>query len=157
MPITKHSMININTSGWVQAHTWSTKSYMTEKALVLRYFPEYPDASDRWSNYGEPKVAEVELDGPGSVTIGQEAMFDVYVTFKGEPYLNADVKYVKAILYNGAGETVLVAEATPVEEGHYVFTLTAEESAKLVLVPTSSKSQWFQVLSTNLPSLLLNS
>jgi hypothetical protein len=105
---------------------------MTEKTLVLRYFPDYPDASDRWSNYGEPKVAEVELDGPGSVTIGQEAVFDVYVTFKSEPYLNADVKYVKAILYNGAGETVLVAEATPVEEGHYIFTLTAAESAKLV-------------------------
>ena len=55
----------------------------------------------------------------------------MYVTFKSEPYLNADVKYVKAILYNGAGETVLVAEATAVEEGHYVFTLTAEESGKL--------------------------
>jgi hypothetical protein len=71
------------------------KVFMTEKTLVLRYFPDYPDASDRWSNYGEPKVAEVELDGPGSVTIGQEAVFDVYVTFKSEPYLNADVKYVK--------------------------------------------------------------
>jgi len=105
--------------------------YMTEKALVLRYFPEYPDASDRWSNYGEPKVADVSVEGPEAVTIGQEVKFDVFVTFKGEPYLNADVKYVKAILYNALGETVLVAEATAAEEGHYVFTLTAEESAKL--------------------------
>ncbi len=107
------------------------KVFMTEKTLTLKNFADYPDLADRWSNYGEPKVADVELDGPGSVTIGQEAAFDVYVTFKGEPYLNADVKYVKAILYNGAGETVLVAEAVAAEEGHYVFTLTAEESGKL--------------------------
>lgn len=108
------------------------KVFMTEKTLTLKHFADYPDLADRWSNYGEPKVATAEVEGPASVTIGQEASFDVFVTFKGEPYANADVKYVKAILYNAAGETVLVSEATAVEEGHFVFTLTAEESAKLV-------------------------
>jgi peptide/nickel transport system substrate-binding protein len=108
------------------------KVFMTEKTLTLKHFADYPDLADRWSNYGEPKVATAEVEGPASVTIGQEAKFDVFVTFKGEPYANADVKYVKAILYNAAGETVLVSEATAAEEGHFVFTLTAEESAKLV-------------------------
>lgn len=107
------------------------KVFMTEKTLTLKHFADYPDLADRWSNYGEPMVADVEVDGPGSVTIGQEAAYDVFVTFKGEPYANANVKYVKAILYNSAGETVLVSEAIAAEEGHYVFTLTAEESAKL--------------------------
>ncbi len=108
------------------------KVFMTEKTLTLKHFADYPDLADRWSNYGEPKVATAEVEGPASVTIGQEASFDVFVTFNGEPYANADVKYVKAILYNAAGDTVLVSEATAVEEGHFVFTLTAEESAKLV-------------------------
>lgn len=107
------------------------KVFQVEKSLTLKNFDAYPDLADRWSNYGVPKRAEVELDGPGQVTIGQEATFDVYITFQGEPYANADIKYVKAILYNAVGETVLVTEAAPVEEGKYSVTLSAEDTAKL--------------------------
>ena len=38
--------------------------------------------ADKWSRFGAPKIAAVEVDGPGQVKIGKEAIFDVFVTFK---------------------------------------------------------------------------
>jgi peptide/nickel transport system substrate-binding protein len=58
------------------------KAFLTEKSLTLKNFADYPDLADRWASYGEPKLATVELDGPGQVKIGDEATFDVYITFK---------------------------------------------------------------------------
>jgi peptide/nickel transport system substrate-binding protein len=107
------------------------KVFLTEKTAVVKHFADYPYLADRWGNFGVPFIAEVELDGPGQVTIGEEAAYDVFVTFEGEPY-NADyVKYVKVMLYDATGATVLVKEAEFVEEGLYKVTLTAEETGKL--------------------------
>ena len=107
------------------------KVFLTEKTLTLKQNADYADLSDRWATFGVPMVAEVEVDGPGQVTIGQEATFDVFVTFNGEPYLDSNVKYVKVMLYDATGATVLVTEATLVEEGKYSVTLTAEDTGKL--------------------------
>ncbi len=107
------------------------KVFLTEKTAVVKHYADYPYLADRWGNFGVPFIAEVELDGPGQVTVGEEAAYDVFVTFKGEPY-NADyVKYVKVMLYDATGATVLVKEAEFVEEGLYKVTLTAEETGKL--------------------------
>lgn len=107
------------------------KVYLTEKTAVVSHFADYPYLAERWANFGVPMVAEVELDGPGQVTIGQEATYDVYVTFQGEPYKSENVKYVKVMLYDATGATVLVTEAAMVEEGLYSVTLTAEQTGKL--------------------------
>ncbi|MEN6524829.1 MAG: ABC transporter substrate-binding protein [Anaerolineaceae bacterium] len=129
-----------NMKTWYEAHGhywigtgpyYLDKVFMTEKTLTLKSFADYPDLSDRWANYGVPKIAEVELDGPGQVTIGGEATFDVYVTFQGEPYASADVKTVKVMLYDATGATVLVTEAQLVEEGQYSVTLAAADTEKL--------------------------
>lgn len=105
--------------------------FFTEKTAVVKHFADYPYPAERWSAFGEPVVAEVDMEGPAQVAVGEEAKFDVFVTFKGEPYKAADVKYVKAMLYNAEGATVLVKEAELVEEGKYSVTLTAEETAGL--------------------------
>lgn len=105
--------------------------FFTEKTAVVKHFADYPYPAERWSAFGEPVVAEVDMEGPAQVAIGEEAKFDVFVTFKGEPYKVDDVKYVKAMLYDAEGATVLVKEAELVEEGKYVVTLTAEETAGL--------------------------
>jgi len=107
------------------------QAFMTEKSLVLKQFADYPDLADRFAGYGEPKLADVEIDGPGQVKIGEEATFNVYVTYKEEPYAAADIKQVKYLLYDAAGEIVAVKDATMVEDGTYEIVLDAATTGAL--------------------------
>ena len=107
------------------------KAFLTEKSLTLKNFADYPDLADRWASYGEPKLATVELDGPGQVKIGDEATFDVYITFKDMPYPTAEIKQVKFLLYNAKNEIVSVSEAVAVEDGLYSIVLDAATTALL--------------------------
>jgi len=107
------------------------KAFLTEKSLTLKQFADYPDLSDRWSNYGTPKLAVVELDGPGQVKIGEEATFEVYVTFEDEAYPVDEIKLVKFLLYNAKNEIVEVGEAVAVEDGLYNVVLDAASTALL--------------------------
>ena len=109
--------------------------FVTEKSLVLKNFAEFPDLADRWSGFSEPKLATTVLDGPGQVTAGSEAVFDVTVYFKSAPYLLVDIQRVKYILYDATGAVVSVGDATAVADGQYQVTLSAEETSKL---PTGS-------------------
>lgn len=105
--------------------------FTTEKSLVLKNNTAFIDYADRWSSFSDPKRATVVLDGPGQVTAGQEAVFDVIVNFKDEAYLNEDIKQVKYILYDTSGATVAVGEAEAVGEGQFTVTLDAESTSKL--------------------------
>lgn len=105
--------------------------FTTEKSLVLKNFTDYPDLADRWSAFKDPKRATVVLDGPGQVTSGQEAAFDVIINFKDEPYANADLKQVKYILYGSTGDVIAVGDAEAVGEGQYQVTLDADITSKL--------------------------
>jgi peptide/nickel transport system substrate-binding protein len=107
------------------------KVFLTEKSLTLKNNPEFPDLADRWSNFGEPKLAEAQLDGAGQVKIGDEATFDIFVTFKGEPYPQAEIKQVKYLLYNAKGEVALVGLADVVADGQYKVVLPKDVTAKL--------------------------
>jgi peptide/nickel transport system substrate-binding protein len=120
------------------AHFWQgTGPYMldgafpTEKTLTLARFEDYPDLADRWSGFTEPKLAEVELDGPGQVTIGDEAAFDLFVNFHGEPYASDEIKFVKYLLYNAKGEIVEIGEVEATTDGQYSIVLSSETTSKL--------------------------
>lgn len=121
-----------------QGHFWVgtgpyylDQAFLVEKSLVLKHFADYPDPADRWSAFGEPKLADVEIDGPGQVTIGGEAVFDVYVDFDGAPYEADEIKMVKFLLYDANNEIVAVEEAELVEDGLYQIVLDAETTADL--------------------------
>jgi peptide/nickel transport system substrate-binding protein len=105
--------------------------FTTEKSLVLKNFADFPDLADRWSSFSDPKRATVVLDGPGQVAAGEEAIFDVIVNFKDEPYANEDIKQAKYILYDTTGAVVAVGDAEAVGEGQYQVTLDAETTSKL--------------------------
>jgi len=107
------------------------QAFLTEKSLVLKHFADYPDLADRWSAFGVPKLADVEIDGPGQVTIGEEAVFDVYVDFGDEAYPADEIKMVKFLLYDANGEIVAVEEAEVVEDGLYQVILDAETTGQL--------------------------
>ncbi|MEN6528269.1 MAG: ABC transporter substrate-binding protein [Anaerolineaceae bacterium] len=121
-----------------QGHMWIgtgpyylDKVFLTEKSAVLKRFADFPDDADRWSSFGEPKLAMVEIDGPGQVTIGQEAKFDVYVTYNDEPYAANEIKVVKYLLYNAKNEIVKVGEVVAAEDGLYSIVLDAATTGAL--------------------------
>ena len=109
--------------------------FTTEKSLVLKNNENFVDLADRWAEFSEPKVATTVLDGPGQVKAGDEAVFDVTVSFKDEPYLQSDVRRVKYILYDATGAVVTVGDATAIADGQYQVTLDAATTSKL---PTGS-------------------
>jgi len=111
------------------------KVFTTEKTAVLKNFSDFPDLADRWAIFSEPKRAATILDGSGQVKVGEEAVFEVTITFKDQPYLLSDISQVKYILYDTTGTVVSVGDATAVEDGQYQVILSAAETGKL---PTGS-------------------
>ena len=65
------------------------------------------------------------MDGPGSVTIGEEATYDVFVTFEGEDYAVDDISMVKYLVFDATGELVHVGDAAAVGDGHWQAVLSA--------------------------------
>ena len=109
--------------------------FTTEKSLVLKNNEDFIDLADRWAVFSEPKTATTSLDGPGQVKAGEEAVFDVTVSFKDDPYLQSDVRRVKYILYDATGAVVTVGDATAIADGQYQVTLDAATTSSL---PTGS-------------------
>ncbi len=116
----------------------------TAQTVVLERNPDYPDTSDKWAGFGEPKMATVEVDGPGQVVKGQEVTFDVYVTFAGEPYPADEIAGVAYLVFDDAGNLLAKGDAALVEDGHYQVVLTgdvtggfAEGAARLEIAVTS--------------------
>jgi peptide/nickel transport system substrate-binding protein len=129
-----------NLAAWYDAHNnfwvgtgpyYLDQVFLTENVASMLYNPDFPDMADRWSGFSTPKIAEVEMDGPGQVVIGEEATFDVYVTFEGEAYPGDEIKEVKYILYDATGALVEVGEATMVADGQYSVVLSAEATGAL--------------------------
>jgi peptide/nickel transport system substrate-binding protein len=129
-----------NLGKWVreQGHFWLgtgpfylNKVFTIENTLTLSRNENYPDAADRWSGFGTPKLSTVEVDGAGQVKIGDEAKFDVYITFGEEPYPNAELGVVKYLLFDAKGALVATGEAEAVSDGQFLVTLPADVTSKL--------------------------
>jgi len=130
-----------NLKAWYTAHGhywvgtgpyYLDKVFTTEKTLVLKNNPDFPDLADRWASFSTPKLATAALDGPAQVKVGDTPTFDVNVTFNNAPYANADIKQVKYLLYDATGAVVSTGDATSVADGHYQVMLTADVTSKLV-------------------------
>jgi len=106
--------------------------YLVEKTLTLKHNPYFPDDSGKWDIFSAPKLATAEVDGPGRVTIGEEAVFDVYLNDPdGNPYPADEVAEVKYILYDATGAIVQVAPTEFVSDGYYTITLGADVTGAL--------------------------
>jgi peptide/nickel transport system substrate-binding protein len=130
----------LNLTAWYerQGHFWLgtgpyylDQVFLTEKTLTLKNNGWYTDPSDRWSNFGEPKIADVTITGPNQVTVGDEATFNIEVSYLGAPYPQAEIKKVTVLLYNAEGTIVSVSEATAVADGQYEVVLTSADTSQL--------------------------
>lgn len=133
-------------------HFWASNGpyilkdvFLTEQVATVVYNPDYPFDSDRWAAFGAPKLAEVEVEGEGSVVLGTDVVFDVAVTFEGEAYPDAEITRVFGLVYDGTGALVAEIDAELVEDGAYTVTIPADVSAEMeagaskvevVVVPT---------------------
>jgi peptide/nickel transport system substrate-binding protein len=110
---------------------WLQGAFPLEGTVIVRQNTNYIDNADRWSGFEAPKIAEVEVDGPGRVDVGAEASFDVYVTFQGEPYLLDEINNVGWLLFDATGEMVAQGEGTAVEDGLYQIVLSSDVTSGL--------------------------
>lgn len=131
-----------NLKNWYTAHGhfwigtgpyYVDKAYLTEKTITMKNNGWFTDPSDRWAKFSSPKLATVALEGPDLVKIGEKATFNVAVTTAdAAPYLKADIKQVKYLLYDSTGAVIQVGEATATGDGAYEIVLDTDVTSKLV-------------------------
>ncbi|HSV85767.1 MAG TPA: ABC transporter substrate-binding protein [Levilinea sp.] len=100
------------------------RAFPIEGNVILQRNPNHPDNATKWDRWAAPAIAEVEVDGPARVTIGEEATFEVFVSFAGNPYAVADVREVKFLLFDATGVLAQVGVATAIEDGLWEVALT---------------------------------
>jgi peptide/nickel transport system substrate-binding protein len=127
---------------WVGTGPFYLESvFPIEGSVTLARYEAYPDKSDKWARFSAPKISVVDLTGPASVTVGQDATFDVFVTYQDAPYPQAEVTGVKFLLFDATGALVATGEATFVADGQYQIVLPttglAAGSNKLEVAVTS--------------------
>jgi peptide/nickel transport system substrate-binding protein len=107
------------------------KAFPVEKTMTLRRFEDFPDPANKWSGFGTPMLPVVEVDGPGRVNIGDEATYDVFITFEGNPYPADEIAGVKYLVFDSTSAVVASDQATAAEEGHYTVTLGSDFTSTL--------------------------
>ncbi len=105
--------------------------YPVEGALVMRHYPDFPDPGDKWLRFTEPRIPELTLDGPLTVTGAGLATFILDVTFQSEPYPAQGIAAVEYLLFDAAGDRVAAGDAEPVAPGRWEVRLDAEQVAAL--------------------------
>lgn len=117
---------------WVNAGPFVLDEvFPVEKTISLTRYDAYPDPADKWSRFGAPKIASVEMDGAGQVQSGSEAIFDVYVDFNGEPYPNEEISEVNYLLFDATGNLVRTGKAEAMDAGHYQVILPEDVTSQL--------------------------
>jgi peptide/nickel transport system substrate-binding protein len=99
------------------------KAFPVEGTLILQRNEQFPDMADKWDRFAEAPVPEVLVDGAGSVAIGDEAVFDVFVDFAGEPYAVDDIDMVKYLVFDATGNLALQGDGEAVEDGYWNVTV----------------------------------
>jgi peptide/nickel transport system substrate-binding protein len=107
------------------------RAFPVEGTVILQRFVDHPDPADKWARFAAPPIAELDIDGPSRVTIGQPATFDVFVEFQGEPYAVGDILEVKYLLFDANGELAASGAAEAIEDGLWQVSLGADVTGQL--------------------------
>ena len=100
--------------------------------VVVKAFREYTFKADKWAWLSEPPIPETAVEVPENVVPGLEATFTVKLSFKGKPYPNDRIEFVKYLILDSAGNVLASGEATPGETGVWAVKLNGTETAKFV-------------------------
>ncbi len=102
------------------------KVFTAEGNAVLKRNENFPDLANKWAQFSAPMIATADLTGSGQVTAGQEASFDVLVSFGEEAYPSEFIDGVKYLVFNSNGDLVVSGDAEFVSEGTYKVTLGSD-------------------------------
>ncbi len=102
----------------------------TNKTAVLKRYEAFSEQSDKWSIFGAPMLATVEIDGDAQVVQGKDASFDAYVTFKDKPYPSDQLEKVEYLVFDENGNMLTRGEAKMSEEGTYQITIPGDVTSK---------------------------
>ncbi|MDH7478073.1 MAG: ABC transporter substrate-binding protein [Candidatus Bathyarchaeota archaeon] len=103
----------------------------TAKTIVIKANRNHPDKADKWAGFAEPKLPEVSLSAPTTITQSLPANFTITVTFKGQPYATEELDFVKYLIVSSAGKVVSVGAAEPLEDGTWRILLSAADTSLL--------------------------
>ena len=129
-----------NLSEWnrTRGHFWVgtgpfflQRAYPVEGNVILQRNTAYVDAANKWDRFAAPAIADVIVDGPSTVSGGEEAVFDVVVTFEEEPYAIDDISEVTYLLFDATGALVGQGSADAVEDGLWEVVLDSETTSSL--------------------------
>jgi len=107
------------------------RAFPLESTVQIKRYAAYPDPATKWEGFGEPPIATVELDGPGRVTIGSPATFEVFVSLRDQPYATADIGDVKYLVFDATGALAFTGDAVAVADGVYEIVLDAATTGQL--------------------------
>jgi peptide/nickel transport system substrate-binding protein len=109
------------------------RAFPVEGNVILTRNPDFPDQSGRWDALAGAPLPQVDVEGPTRVTIGDEAVFEIFVdTPAGEPYAVADIGSAQYLLFDAEGNLVATGEAENVGEGLYEVVLSSDVTGDLV-------------------------
>jgi peptide/nickel transport system substrate-binding protein len=130
---------NLQAFGTTRGHYWIgtgplflQRAFPVEGTAILQRNLDFPDPSDKWSQFSAPPIATVEVDGAGQVTIGEEASFDVFVDLGDEPYPAADIQEVTYLVFDATGAQAASGVAEAAGDGLYTITLGSDVTGALV-------------------------
>jgi peptide/nickel transport system substrate-binding protein len=129
---------NLETWNTNHGHLWvgsgpyflDTVNY-SGKTLKLKANTTYIDLADKWIGLTEPKLGEVNVNGPASINAGAVATFDVAVNYQGSPYPSTEIEKVTYLLADDNGNIIGTGDATNTGEGQYQVILGAGLTSKL--------------------------
>ncbi|NAZ24193.1 MAG: ABC transporter substrate-binding protein [Thermofilum sp.] len=98
---------------------------------VLKANRNYPDKSDRWAWLSSPPIPELAVQPPDNVVPGLDATFTIKVSYKGQPYPNSSIDFVKFLVMDPAGNVLAKGVATSSAEGTWQAKLSPEDTGKL--------------------------
>ena len=107
------------------------KAFPVEGTIILQRNAEYPDMADKWDRFSTAPIPEVLVDGNDRVAMGEEAVYDVYVDFAGEPYAVEDISMARYLVFDATGNLAEVGDAEAVEDGYWTVTLSADTTGAL--------------------------
>lgn len=135
---------------WIGTGPLYVESFDTlASVVVMKRFTDYPFDLDRYLRFSDPKIAEVSISGPDTVTIGEAASFDVAIQFQGEAYPLNELKVLTYLVINSEGEIAFSGFGEFTANGAGIVNLSVEETGAL-----TEGSSRLEVVVTVTPNML---
>jgi peptide/nickel transport system substrate-binding protein len=154
-------------------HMWISNGPMriyevdpTNRIIVGTRFEDYRHDAYKWLELSTPRFGNMEVDGSDVVRAGNDAVFDVSLTFEGEPYPANEIQSVKYLVIDATGELALSGTGVVLGDGQLRVTVPGTDTDTLpagswkievitVLIPVATPSFAsieFQLLSDGAPA-----